>query len=952
MIIQNPLLTGSLNYNGADLSNVTSSNANSASVSLVLTAVSSSNQQLSASYIALSGSYNVFSGSASTRVTQIENTYATTGSNSFRADQSITGSLVVSSTITAQTLVVQTVTSSIVYSSGSNLFGNALANTQTFTGSVNITGSLAIAGNITSNGTAVMLGTGSANYLPKFTAASTIGNSQIFDNGTNVGINQPSPTRTLDILGASGIGTVLKLQGASGTTTYLQMAYNGATNAQSGYIGYNSSSQMQFFTNDTVALTIDSNRNLGLGVTPSAWSLGKALDISGGPSILGLSNSTQISNNAYYNSAWIYKATSFAQNFVLDNDGGFKFFQAPSGTAGNAITFTQAMTLFSTGNLAVGTTTDSGYKLDVNGTGRFTGNVLMGTSSLSNPVGFGNVLNIKASDAALVISNTGGTAKNWSIGALQSGSLSIFDGTTLRMDISSTGNVSITDTASFGGQARLFSRITADATTVGKITDSSFHIWNTTNVGSLSQITFGYTNGSTTNASVYLGLITTNGTGSGFGDFVLGTAPSANVQCVERFRIASTGAATFSSSVTTGGSAYIQPNASSNNVGLFIQNNSTGGYGSSLGLGLYGYNTSAYFNPLRIESSYAGYGIVNFYVKTQSTSTEIAALNILCETGAASFYSTVSTGDMVTIAISDISTGENKGLRLNNTGASGKAWNITAGQAGSNNADFVIRNSTSHVNNLILDGSSGAATFSSSIGATSAGISSTSISTTASTTLSSSRGIIVDASTTTNSAFVPIGFSWAASVSTYNPTWGMGLQTANYNAGTANLVFYTAGTTRMTILDGGSVSITGALSKGSGSFRIKHPLVSKKNTHQLVHSFIEGPQADLIYRGKIRLVAGRATVNIDEAATMTEGTFEALCREVQCFTSNETSWDSVRGKVEGNILTIECQNTNSTDEISWIVIGERQDEHMYETDWTDENGKVVVEPLIPTESEQ
>jgi hypothetical protein len=105
-------------------------------------AVSSSQQQISSSYIALSASYNTFSGSASTRTTQIENVYATTGSNSFRANQSITGSLVVSSTITAQTLVVQTVTSSIVYSSGSNNFGNQLANTQTFTGSVNITGSL------------------------------------------------------------------------------------------------------------------------------------------------------------------------------------------------------------------------------------------------------------------------------------------------------------------------------------------------------------------------------------------------------------------------------------------------------------------------------------------------------------------------------------------------------------------------------------------------------------------------------------------------------------------------------------------------------------------------------------------------------------------------------------------------------------------------------------------
>jgi hypothetical protein len=72
--------------------------------------------------------------------------YATTGSNSFRANQSITGSLVVSSTITAQTLVVQTITSSIVYSSGSNIFGSALGDRQTFTGSVNITGSMSVTG--------------------------------------------------------------------------------------------------------------------------------------------------------------------------------------------------------------------------------------------------------------------------------------------------------------------------------------------------------------------------------------------------------------------------------------------------------------------------------------------------------------------------------------------------------------------------------------------------------------------------------------------------------------------------------------------------------------------------------------------------------------------------------------------------------------------------------------
>jgi len=165
-------------------------------------------------------------------------------------------------------------------------------------------------------------------------------------------------------------------------------------------------------------------------------------------------------------------------------------------------------------------------------------------------------------------------------------------------------------------------------------------------------------------------------------------------------------------------------------------------------------------------------------------------------------------------------------------------------------------------------------------------------------------------------------------------------QTATFNCTSASTV---------TIAD--NVVIVGSLSKGSGSFRIEHPLPSLSETHQLVHSFVEAPKADLIYRGKLTLVNGKAQANIDEVATMTEGTFEALCREVQCFTTNESGWDLVKGKVIGNIIYIESQNENSTDEISWMVIGERKDKHMMETGWTDENGKVIVEPLKPIEQE-
>jgi len=168
----------------------------------------------------------------------------------------------------------------------------------------------------------------------------------------------------------------------------------------------------------------------------------------------------------------------------------------------------------------------------------------------------------------------------------------------------------------------------------------------------------------------------------------------------------------------------------------------------------------------------------------------------------------------------------------------------------------------------------------------------------------------------------------------------------------SDVELYFNGSEKLRTVTGG-VDIVGAITKDSGSFRIEHPLDSKKATHKLVHSFIEGPKADLIYRGRVPLVAGSATVDIDSVSTMTDGTFVALCRDVQCFTTNETGWTQVKGSVSGNTLTITAQDSDCTDTISWMVIGERQDKHMKETGWTDADGHVIVEPvIIPDEEEE
>ena len=142
---------------------------------------------------------------------------------------------------------------------------------------------------------------------------------------------------------------------------------------------------------------------------------------------------------------------------------------------------------------------------------------------------------------------------------------------------------------------------------------------------------------------------------------------------------------------------------------------------------------------------------------------------------------------------------------------------------------------------------------------------------------------------------------------------------------------------------GNYVFITGNLSKPFGSFQIDHPLPEMKDSHHLIHSFVESPQANNIYRGRVTLENGTATINLDTASNMTEGTWVLLNRDPHVYTSNETDWDHVRGTVDGNILTIECQNPNSTATVSWLVIGERHDEYVMQTTATDDNGRLIVE---------
>jgi hypothetical protein len=85
--------------------------------------------------------------------------------------------------------------------------------------------------------------------------------------------------------------------------------------------------------------------------------------------------------NWYYGTGNYRYIQTAAASYLKQTSGAFQFFTAPSGTAGNAISFTQAMTLDASGNLGVGSTSPSTYgKMVVEGSGSFT-NALVSTSS-------------------------------------------------------------------------------------------------------------------------------------------------------------------------------------------------------------------------------------------------------------------------------------------------------------------------------------------------------------------------------------------------------------------------------------------------------------------------------------------------------------------------------------------------------------------------------------------
>ena len=350
----------------ASLEAISGSYANSASFASDI----SINSASIASLETISGSYAnsaSFASDISANSASIGSLNAVSSSYLLNTTDTLTGDLTVTGNIIATTLNVQDVTASVVYSSGSNIFGSSSIDTQQFTGSILTTGSIEVTGPITSGAivsSASITAAGNSNSFGNTTIAALSASTGTFSasvtaagNSNSFGATTFTGTITSTSTSTNTLAGKLRINGT--TTTGLEIA--SSSGSSSGLKLYNDSS------NDHAYILNNYNGNLALGTNNAA-----VITLNG-------TTATFAGNIAGVGASFIGTASSGAALVTIENNSGstatsYGLLVIGGGNSSNGRTFevrdasgNSDLIVKGNGNVGIGTDSPS-TKLHLGGT--------------------------------------------------------------------------------------------------------------------------------------------------------------------------------------------------------------------------------------------------------------------------------------------------------------------------------------------------------------------------------------------------------------------------------------------------------------------------------------------------------------------------------------------------------------------------------------------------------
>ena len=340
-------------------------------------------------------------------------------------------------------------------------------------------------------------GGGNTSLSFMYVGSNTTTEGMRLDTSCNLGIGTASPAYKLDVAesgaptstntfsvarisGSDSVANDLTLLGPN--TSQIRIKFGDPESATIGEVGYNhSTNSLRFVTNGAMAGVFDSSVNLGLGVTPSAWAvLTSALQVKQSSLVSESNDQLYLSANAFFDGSWKYIASDIASQYY-QAAGAHVWRTAPSGTAGNTISFTQAMTLDASGNLGIGTTSP-GVKLDVQSSAslaRFRNNTSSATTS------YITVVNANNSSNGLVMAHINdGTGY---FGTQNNAALRFVTNDTERARITSGGDllVGTTNTNPVGADINGFAVVAGGRTSISRLGGEVLGINRGTDYGTL-----------------------------------------------------------------------------------------------------------------------------------------------------------------------------------------------------------------------------------------------------------------------------------------------------------------------------------------------------------------------------------------------------------------------------------------------------------------------------------